>query len=462
VERIHIHSTVSYCPHCKTSQIANVFYEDNHVYMKRLCPEHTSTPVIISSDYSWYMERITRAHEVSKPSEIKPISKGCPFDCGLCAQHSNTVHLPVFSITNDCNLDCPICFTYNRPDKKYYKRLDEVKQIVDVIRKNRPVIDVINLTGGEPTLHPDFFKIIAYLKSCGIQRTTVNTNGIRIANDEEFAVKIKESGAQMVLSLNTFDSEKSVKLHGRDISEEKRTALHYFEKYSIPLTILCVAVKNFNEDDLAEIINEYFSKSFVKNIVIQNMTFTGAHGNTFAPREHITVDEVESFLSKTNVFSRNDFFPLGSSHPLCYSVAYYFIENETKLSLSKLIDKERLIEMTSKGYLIEPDNDFSKDFLEGINTLWAKGESEENIAVLRSFFKKMYPADKKLSDAERLSVAGQSIKSIYIHSHMDDDTSDLARLSRCGDIVPDESGAMVPACSYNLLYRESDERFWYK
>jgi 7,8-dihydro-6-hydroxymethylpterin dimethyltransferase len=430
--------------------------------MKRLCPENSSTPVIISSDYSWYLERITRAHAIEKPSEIKEMSKGCPFDCGLCAQHSNSVNLPVFSITNDCNLDCPICFTYNRPDKKYYKSIDEVKQIVAVIKKNRPVIDVINLTGGEPTLHPDFFEIIEYLRSCGIQRITVNTNGIRIAHDETFAIKIKESGAQMVLSLNTFDSEKSVKLHGRDVSEEKKKALKLFEKYAIPVTILCVAVKNFNEDDLAMLINNYISKSFVKNIVIQNMTFTGAHGNTFTPREHISIDEVESFLVKNDYYSRNDFFPLGSSHPLCYSVAYYFIENSTKLSLSKIIEKDRLIDMSSKGYLLSPDNDFSNDFLEGINRLWAEGESEENIAVLRSFFKKMYPADKKLTDAERLAVAEQSIKSIYIHSHMDEDTSDLARLSRCGDIVPDESGAMVPACSYNLLYREHDERFWYK
>lgn len=443
--------------------MASVYADNGKVYMKRLCAEHPSSPVIIAADYNWYMDRISRPHAVSKPPVTKPSLHGCPRDCGICERHSNTLNLPVFSITNDCNLDCPICFTYNRPDRKYYKSLDEVKRIVDVIRSQREHIDVINLTGGEPTLHPDFFDIISHLRSCGIDRITVNTNGVRIAEDNEFTARLAGSGAQMVLSLNTFDPEKSVRLHGTDLSGIKRGALAAFEKYEIPVTILCVAVKNFNEQDLGAIIGEYIRKSFVKNIVIQNMTFTGANGSEFHPREHITIDEVESFLENSGSFSRKDFFPLGSSHPLCYSAAYYFTgeDGRAMIPITELIARDRLIEMTSGGYLISPDERFSADFLDGINAFWANGGSDESIALLRSFFRKMYPADRKISDSERISVAESSIKSIYIHSHMDEDTIDLGRVSRCGDLVPDESGTMAPACSYNLLYRADDERFWY-
>jgi hypothetical protein len=52
------------------------------------------------------------------------------------------------------------------------------------------------------------------------------------------------------------------------------------------------------------------------------------------------------------------------------------------------------------------------------------------------------------------------IKMVYIHPHMDEDNFDMARVSRCGDMVPNESGVMMPACSYNLLYRRRDPRFW--
>jgi len=429
--------------------------------MKRLCADHPTEPVIIAADYVWYMERITRAHNTRVPSNAKPSLHGCPHDCGLCTQHGNTINLPVFSITNDCNLDCPICFTYNRPDMQYYKSLDDVKRIIEVIRNQRGDLDVINLTGGEPTLHPNFFEITEYLRSCGFKRITINTNGIRVAHDEDFAERLGDSHAQMVLSLNTFDPDKSIRLHGRDISQEKRMALAAFEKHNVPVTILCVAVRNFNETDLSSIVSEYIRKPFVKNIVIQNMTFTGMHGSLFHPREHITIDQVESFLEQSGSFSREDFFPLGSSHPLCYSAAYYFVDGDLMIPITRIIPRERLIELTSNGYLISPDDRFSSDFLDGINRLWADGECDDNIALLRSFFKRMYPADKKLTDEERAAVAESSIKSIYIHSHMDEDTIDLGRVSKCGDIVPDESGALAPACSYNLLYRENDERFWH-
>ena len=47
----------------------------------------------------------------------KPPRLGCPHDCGPCTWHASPCQLPVLSITNACNLRCPICFTYNRDDR---------------------------------------------------------------------------------------------------------------------------------------------------------------------------------------------------------------------------------------------------------------------------------------------------------------------------------------------------------
>jgi uncharacterized radical SAM superfamily Fe-S cluster-containing enzyme len=455
-----ISTTTTYCPTCRTSEPAQIFSRSGSVFMKRICPAGNIAPVKIAADESWYMERFIRSFRADRCTSTNAAQKGCPFDCGPCANHRNRLRLPVFSITNDCDLDCPICFTYNRPDLKYYKSIDEVKAIVDHLLEESETLDVINLTGGEPTLHPDFFSIIKYLRSCPINRITVNTNGLTVAHNESFAEKLSESGAQMVLSLNSFDPQKNKMIHGRDISQEKKQALSYFEKYNVPVTLLCVAIKNFNEDDISAIIAEYFPKNFVKNVVIQNMTFTGANGKNFTPREHITLDEVECFLEKAGTFSRNDFFPLGSSHPLCYSVGYFFASDGKPLSLTMIFGREKLISMTEEGYLLSGSPSLADDFMDGINRLWAEGADQETLTKLRTFFKRIYPSDGTISDIERAARAEESIKSVYIHAHMDEDTFDLGRVSRCGDLVPDESGVMIPACSYNLLYREQDERFW--
>jgi 7,8-dihydro-6-hydroxymethylpterin dimethyltransferase len=255
--------------------------------------------------------------------------------------------------------------------------------------------------------------------------------------------------------------EKSIIIHGKDLTEQKKKALHVLETLDIPTTILCVCIKGVNENDVRYIVSRYIIKGFVKSITIQNMTYTGKNGENFKPREHITIDEVENLLSENNVFSSVDFFSLGAYHPLCYSAAYYIVYNDRMLPLTRLIDGDKLSKYSENSYFLSPDGEFSQSFLDGINNLWAEGnEEEEFINVLKSFFKRVYPADEKISQAERRRRAEEMIKMVYIHSHMDKYNFDIGRVSHCGDLVPDEDGKMIPACSYNLFYRQKDERFW--
>jgi len=459
-KEIYINSTLAFCRECNTTELARIVSRDNVVFMERMCPVCGTKSTKICGDYNWYRERMSIYSEIPRKNKTKESKEGCPKDCGLCQWHSNSIILPVFSITNDCNLDCPKCFTYNRKDFKYYKSIDETKRIINEIVKQSGGVQLINLTGGEPTLHPQLFEILDICKTEGIDRITMNTNGIRIANDRGFTEKIKQSGVQCILSLDTLNSEMSKIIYGIDIIDKKLKALEYFEELNIPVTILSVAIKNHNEKDIREIAQTYLKKEFVKSMTIQNMTFTGYNGSKFEPREHITIDEVEEFLSESDSFCNEDFFPMASYHPLCYSVAYYFSKDGVLIPLTKILSKENLINMTSSSYLINPKQDFSREFLNGINELWAKNGDEVMIHALKSMVKELYPADREVSIKERQEYFERYFKMIYIHPHMDDDNFDIDRVSRCGDIVPDEEGNMIPACSYNLLYRQKDSRYW--
>jgi uncharacterized radical SAM superfamily Fe-S cluster-containing enzyme len=83
------------------------------------------------------------------------------------------------------------------------------------------------------------------------------------------------------------------------------------------------------------------------------------------------------------------------------------------------------------------------------------------LPVLKRLVARMYPEDRPLSRAQRQAAVEESVLTIYIHAHMDEDTLDLARLAACPDQVPDPEGRLIPACSYNLFYRQKDPRFWY-
>jgi 7,8-dihydro-6-hydroxymethylpterin dimethyltransferase len=457
---IYLNSTLAYCTTCKKTEFARITANRDGVFMQRVCPVSMPAAVKLASDYSWYAERTKEPQTINTTDNRFDSAKACPNDCGLCQWHASSVKLPVFSITNDCNLDCPICFTFNRPDARYYQSLEENQKILSHVFAKKEKRQLLNLTGGEPTLHPNLFDILQQCNQMGIERITVNTNGLKIANDPEFARKIKNSGVQMVLSLDTFDVQKSRVIHGKDLSRQKMQALEMLEKFDIPTTILAVCIKNFNEDDVAEITDIYLRKNFVKSVTIQNMTFTGMNGSRFEPREHITIDEVEKLLATRKIFSLDDFFPLASYHPLCYSVAYYIVSNNKLVSLNRLIDRQYLMESTKGLYYMEPDNNLTKHFMDGINRLWADGYDDEMIDELKKILNEIHPSNDDISKEQQKTILEKKVKSIYIHSHMDADNFDIDRVCRCGDIVPDESGRMIPACSYNLLYRQNDKRFW--
>lgn len=446
----YINSTLAWCAACKQTEMARIVARPDGVFMERMCSKGTAS-VKLAADPKWYLERMEYAAAPVKSLTPETKLKGCPQDCGPCAWHAGGLRLPVFSITNDCNLDCPKCFTYNRNDRKYYKSIADTKKIVKEIIKLSSGVQVLNLTGGEPTMHPDLPGIIKACRHPKIKRITMNTNGLRLAREPRLAAELKALGVQVVLSVDTFDPAKSRKIAGRDITREKRKALEALEKHGVPTTILCTCIKDLNDAEVASITREYLPRDFMRSVTIQNMTFTGKNGSEFKPRKHITIDEVEELLAQAGPFTKQDFFPLGTYHPLCYSVAYYLRTGEELTPLAKLADKRRLSESASGGYLPEADGHLVREMLDGISRLWADGASETVIRGLRAHAAAFQQGG---------TTPEEHIRAVYIHPHMDEDNFDVDRVSRCGDLVPDEKGSMIPACSYNLLYRQKDPRFW--
>ena len=96
-----------------------------------------------------------------------------------------------------------------------------MQKIVSHILAQAGNVELINITGGEPTLHPALFELIATCKHEKIGRITMNTNGLRIADDQGFAEKLKAAGIQLVFSLDTLDPVKSQIIHGQDVTDNE-------------------------------------------------------------------------------------------------------------------------------------------------------------------------------------------------------------------------------------------------
>ena len=156
-----------------------------------------------------------------------PVAYRCPYDCGLCSDHEQHSCLALVEICDACNLTCPVCYAGSGQHRTEYRSLEQIEAMLDCVVRNEKSPDVVQISGGEPTLHPDFFRVLEMCKERPIRHLMVNTNGIRIAQDEEFAKRLAGFMPQFELYLQ-FDSlqrETVMRLRGADLREIREKAL---------------------------------------------------------------------------------------------------------------------------------------------------------------------------------------------------------------------------------------------
>ena len=461
------------CRNCREIVPARVFFEDGKVWQQSLCPDCAGRnhPALIADDVDWYLaERSRPTPDRSPICGSKPSKLGCPNDCGPCTWHATPCQLPVLSITNVCNLNCPICFTYNRNDRPYHITPDEMRRTVEwIVESTGPEgVDLINLTGGEPTMHPELFEVLRQCQHPKIGRITMNSNGLRLAEDPTLCRRLAELGVYVILSFNTLDPAVSRELHGRDLTEIKLRAIENLTQAGVKMTLLGVMTRGKNEEFFGTLFDRMLESDNILSLTIQTMTWTGqgefsggtsANGSNSTPR-HIPVDEATKILCRQShgILTPDDFTRRPSAHPLCYRIAYLLKCGETAVPLTRLADREVIESMLSDSYLLRP-GDTDVFFRDMIDRAYADGKDEE-LRALRTLLESLFPKDRALSDFERQAIAEASIRTVYIHTHMDEDNFDAARAMTCPDLVPAEPGQFIPACTYNLFYRMKDPRFY--
>jgi uncharacterized radical SAM superfamily Fe-S cluster-containing enzyme len=449
------------CRRCRSVAPARVYFRDGRVWQQSLCPCGPHEPALIASDSDWYLSEAVCARSDHSPlAEAQPPQRGCPHDCGPCTWHASPCQLPVLSITNACNLRCPICFTFNRQDRLYHMPVDELRRTVDWIIESSGRVDLINITGGEPTLHPELPAILRECRRPEIGRVTMNSNGIRLAEDPDLCRQLAELGVYVILSFNTFDPEVSRWMHGCDLVGVKLRALENLQRAGVCMTLLTVLARGLNEGDLAGLFRLLCEQENVLSLTIQTMTYTGQGGGQLRRSQHIPVDEATRLVCEHSggVLAPDDFVTRPAAHPLCYLIGYLLRSGERLLPLARLAPRERIRHLLADSYLLRaaPGDDF---FVDAVNQSFADGQTE-HLAVWRRLVEALFPPGQTLSEFQRQRIAEDSVRTVYVHAHMDEDTFDCSRAMLCPDLVPAEPGRLIPACTYNLFYRMQDERFF--
>ena len=185
--------TTSLCEKCLAMVPAKIEIRDNEVWYEKRCRQHGVQSTLISSDAAYW--RLCK--DYIKPGD-KPLAfqsrteYGCPYDCGLCPDHEQHSCLALIDITDNCNLTCPVCFADSSPSRQRHLPLKTIERMLDVLVASEGEPDLVQLSGGEPTVHPEFFEILDAVRARPIRHVMINTNGIRIAHEPDFVARLAE------------------------------------------------------------------------------------------------------------------------------------------------------------------------------------------------------------------------------------------------------------------------------
>jgi uncharacterized radical SAM superfamily Fe-S cluster-containing enzyme len=309
-------ATQSFCHLCGNLNHlidTHIVSKDNEVFLRKFCPKCGESMVKISTDFEYYKlcDEYLKAPDLPE----KPLTKvlrGCPFDCGVCPQHQNHPCLALFNITDECNMKCHICYYAAEPGLGNHRSMQSIEKMLSTLLETESEPDLIQVTGGEPTTHPEIVKILQYLKASPVRHLMLNTNGIKIAEDESFvkALKALGGGFEVYLQFDSLTPSVLKDIRAQDMSKVRLKALAMLEKYNISTTLVMVVKKGLNEHEIPEVIR--FSRTYkcVRGIVFQPIEEAGrveASGDfriTLSQIRQIIIDDVN------NPFRKEDMIPL--------------------------------------------------------------------------------------------------------------------------------------------------------
>ncbi len=443
---------ISICSTCFRRVDAKIVFQDDRVLMIKRCPEHGIERVLVADDVEYYR----RCREVFiKPPEMPvhyntPVKWGCPYDCGLCTDHEQHSCLSLVEIADACNLACPICYASSGPHRPEFRALEHVERMLDAVVRNEGHPDVVQISGGEPTLHPDFFAILDAAKARPIRHLMVNTNGIRIAEDEAFAARLAEymPNFEIYLQFDSFERDALVNLRGADLRRIRQQALERLNRLGISTTLVVTVKKGVNDGEIGRIIDFALEQPAVRGVTLQPVQNAGRTEGFDPASDRLTLTEVRRrILEQTTVFRPEDVIPV-PCHPDALAMAYALKLGGKVVPLTGLIDPQILINGGGNTIVYEEDHAVRQ----GVLKLFATNHSpESSVTSLRDLLCCLPTIDAPAN------LDYRNLFRVLIMQFIGAEAFDVRSVKKtCVHIVhPD--GRLIPFDTYNLFYRDELE-----
>ena len=442
--------TRSICPECKTVIDAQIIIRDNKVFMRKRCPEHGWFEGIISSDAEMYIDSIKFNKPGTIPLEFSTeVKDGCPLDCGLCPEHKQHMCLALIEVNTACNLNCPVCFA--NAGIGYSLTLEQVEGMLDRFVETEGDPEVVQFSGGEPTIHPQLLDMIQAAQDRGIRQVMVNTNGVRLAHDDKFLAGLAKLDPVIYFQFDGLRPETYQVIRGEDLLDTKMQALDRINQAGLNAVLVAAIERDINVDEVGAIVEFGLKHPAVKGVVLQPVTHVGRHID-FDPMKRVTIpDVIHGIVDQTKGrFILEDFVPVPCCFPTCQVNSYVFVDGDKMVPLPRLLDIDHYLDYITNRALPKPPN--AADVQKALEGLWSASAVAGTEKTASQFECACGPG---LDLPYSMNHLKDHIFQIAIKDFMDAYTFNVKQVMKCcvGILVPD--GRAIPFCAYNSVgYRE--------
>jgi 7,8-dihydro-6-hydroxymethylpterin dimethyltransferase len=444
---------ISICSTCYRRVDAKIVFEDGKVWMLKRCPQHGHARVLVAGDIDYY--RRSREVFIKTPEQPMvyntPVKYGCPYDCGLCPDHEQHSCLTLVEICDACNLTCPICYAGSGQHRTEFRTLDQIEAMLDCVVRNEKQPDVVQISGGEPTLHPDFFRVLKMCKERPIRHLMVNTNGIRIAQNEDFARRLVDFMPQFEIYLQ-FDSlqrEPLMQLRGADLRSIREKALDRLNKLGISTTLVVTVERGVNDGELGAVVDFALKQPAARGVTFQPVQQAGRVNGFNSAQHRLTLTEVRRrILDQTTVFRPEDLIPV-PCHPDALAMAYALKLGSPfgskVVPLTGMIPPEVLIDGAKNTIVYEQE----AGLREHLFKLFATNHSPSSRA---STLRELLCCLPKALIPRNLGY--QNLFRILIVQFIDAEAFDVRSVKKsCIHIAHPDGKRLIPFDTFNMFYR---------
>jgi len=483
-----IEKTMTVCPECKLIIQGTIYKDGDNVMIRKFCPEHGWAIEKYWEDYDMYMKM--RGYNYfgrgfDNPNVVSE-NKGvnCPFDCGMCERHKSHTGLANVVVTNRCHLSCWYCFFYAKEGEPIYEpSVEELRKMFRNLKNQKPIpANAIQITGGEPTMHPKIIEIIKAAKEEGFDQIQLNTTGINLGLNPDLAVKLRYAGVStLYMSFDGVSARANPKNHW-----EVPLTLEAARKAGIGVVLVPTVIRGINDHELGNMINFALNNvDIVRSVNFQPVSLVGRMPTRLRESQRITIpgaikeieEQTHGVIRKEHWFSVpyiggiNKFIEAltgkygydMSIHFACGAGTYLFLDSDNKIiPITEFIDAAGLMEHLQQGI----------SELEGKGSLARKAIALKTVLGMSKFIDKA-KQPKSINFAKLLtsvilkhdfSTLGKfHMKSVFLGMmHFQDEyTYDIHRVEKCDIHYAMPDGEVLPFCTFNVfpeVYRDKIQR----